>query len=372
MMILITTQCFPSRLGGIESFVKNLALGLGKSNKVIVFADRYNITNDAIFDNEFKNQIIIKRTSGIKFFRRRKKIKEIKAFIESNHVKVVLADTWKSLELGADYLNEKKIPTICLAHGNEFLFNYKIKEKRIKKILSKVTCVVANSIFTMNLVKKIFKLQKKLIMIYPGAQNLSNFDKTEIFGITGDPILLTLARLEKRKGHMAIIDSVKKLISEFPNIQYVIAGIGSELVNLKKIVKEKKLQKNIIFVGQVNDLQKKFLFQKTKIMIMPTLDERQNRSIEGFGIVYIEAAFFRIPSIASNVGGTPEAVINNFTGKIVNNINDLYSTIRELLLDQNKITELGKNAQKRDLEEFSWDYVSKKYQLIIDKITKIN
>ena len=47
---------------------------------------------------------------------------------------------------------------------------------------------------------------------------------------------------------------------------------------------------------------------------MPTLDESENKSIEGFGIAYIEAAFFGIPSIASDVGGTPEAVIDKKTG----------------------------------------------------------
>ena len=82
-MILILTQCFPSRVGGIESLISNLALGLCKSEKVIVFADRHHIFYDAVFDNKFKNQILIRRVGGIKFFRRRKKIKEIKPFIES-------------------------------------------------------------------------------------------------------------------------------------------------------------------------------------------------------------------------------------------------------------------------------------------------
>ena len=193
----------------------------------------------------------------------------------------------------------------------------------------------------------------------------------DIPNITGKPILLTLARLEKRKGHIEIINSIQKLIPDFQNIQYVIAGEGPELKNLKKIVKEKKLERNIIFVGKVNEFQKKFLFKKTQLMIMPTLDDTQNRSIEGFGIAYIEAAFFSIPSIASNVGGTPEAVINNTTGKIINNIDDLFSVIRELLLDQNKIIELGKNAQKRAIDEFNWEYIAKKYLLLINKIIKI-
>ena len=105
---------------------------------------------------------------------------------------------------------------------------------------------------------------------------------------------------------------------------------------------------------------------------MPTLDETQNRSIEGFGIAYIEAAFFAIPSIASNIGGTPEAVIDNSTGKIINNIDDLFTTIQELLLDKNKINELGQNAQKRAMEEFNWDFISKKYLSLINMITKTN
>jgi phosphatidylinositol alpha-1,6-mannosyltransferase len=366
------TQCFPSRLGGIESLVSNLAIGLGKLEKVIVFADRHDVFNDAVFDNQYKNEILIKRIGGIKFFRRRKKIKEMKSFIESKQVKLVLADTWKSLELGIDYLNKKKIPVICLAHGNELLSNNKNKKDRIQKILNKATSIVANSNFTKNLVKKIINPQINLTTIYPGGVDLSKINVEEIFGITGSPILLTLGRLEKRKGHLKILDTINELIPEFPNIQYIIAGSGPELNNLKTKVKENNLEKNITFVGQVNDCQKKFLFQKTQLMIMPTLDETQNRSIEGFGIAYIEAAFFSIPSVASNIGGTPEAVIDNVTGRIINNIDDLLTVTRELLLNQNKVKKLGQNAQKRALEEFQWDYILKQYLSLIHMITKTN
>ena len=82
-MILILTQCFPSRLGGIESLVSNLALGLSKSDKIIVFADRHHIFYDAIYDNKHKDEILVRRISGLKFFRKRRKIKEIKPLIES-------------------------------------------------------------------------------------------------------------------------------------------------------------------------------------------------------------------------------------------------------------------------------------------------
>ena len=52
-------------------------------------------------------------------------------------------------------------------------------------------------------------------------------------------------------------------------------------------------------------------------MVMPTLDESHNRSIEGFGIAYLEAAFFGIPSVASKAGGASEAVLHQETGIII-------------------------------------------------------
>ncbi len=103
-------------------------------------------------------------------------------------------------------------------------------------------------------------------------------------------------------------------------------------------------------------------------MIMPTIDETHANSIEGFGIAYIEAAQYGIPSIASNVGGTPEAVLHNQTGIIVNNINELDKTIENLLENKQKRIELGKNAKIRAENELSWKKQIEKYNNLIEKI----
>ena len=153
--------------------------------------------------------------------------------------------------------------------------------------------------------------------------------------------------------------------NDFPNIKYIIAGSGRELKNLKKLVSDLNLNNTVIFVDNVNDAQKKYLFKKTKLMIMPTLDETSNRSIEGFGISYLEAAFFRIPSIASNIGGTTEAVINNKTGIIIDDIKLLHSSIKQLLIDEQKITNLGMNAEKRAISSFLWEKIVKQYISLI-------
>ena len=66
-MILILTQCFPSRIGGVENLISNLSLSLSNAEKIIVFADSHHLTNDAQYDNLYKNKITVYRTGGIKF-----------------------------------------------------------------------------------------------------------------------------------------------------------------------------------------------------------------------------------------------------------------------------------------------------------------
>jgi len=359
-MILILTQCFPSRVGGIESLVSNLALELGKNNQVIVFADQHHILHDSIYDNQKKDKIIIRRTKGLKFFRRRKKFKDTINIIESNKIKLIIADSWKSLELPIEYINKKNIPTICLAHGNEVIFKNESKKIRIKKILNKVNLIIANSKYTMDLVKKLTN-KTNIRYVYPGANDLRNVQSDEFIKLNGSPVIITISRLEKRKGHAQIIKSFKQLVRDFPNIKYVIAGEGPEKKNILNLISKYSLEKNISLVGLVNESQKEFLFKNSDLMVMPTLDESNKESIEGFGIVYIEAAFFGIPSIASDIGGTKEAVLHNKTGIIINDMNDLYKSIYDLLINDKKRIELGIEAKKRAVERFKWENVTEMY-----------
>ena len=102
-------------------------------------------------------------------------------------------------------------------------------------------------------------------------------------------------------------------------------------------------------------------------MIMPTIDESKKLSIEGFGITYIEAALFGIPSIASNVGGTKEAVLHNNTGIIIDNLDELDITISNLIENKIKMKELSENAKKRAQSQLSWVKIIKDYNKLIEE-----
>ena len=366
-MIIILTQCFPTKVGGIETLMYDIASNLSIKNDVKVLTDQQDAYKDLEFDKNNTNFSIL-RFKGLKFFRKRKKFIQLKKICSVNKIEVVIADSWKSLEIPINFLEEKKIPVISLVHGNEIITKNDMHQNRIKRILELTNAVVVNSTYTKNLLSKISKNLKKIEVIHPGVNSTNTITEQNINLKNGYPTLLTLARLEKRKGHSLILKSIFNLKKIYPDIQYIIAGNGDQLENIKKQIKKYNLDTNVNLVGTINESQKKFIFSKTDIMIMPTLDETHSNSIEGFGIAYIEASQYGIPSIASNVGGTPEAVLDNKTGLIINNINKLDETIKKLVDNKQLRNQLGENARTRAENELNWKNQILKYNKLIDDL----
>ena len=73
-MIIVLTQCFPPRVGGIENLIENLSIELSKKYEVLVLADQHNKSGDHEYDSKVNKNITVKRFGGIKFLRRQKKI----------------------------------------------------------------------------------------------------------------------------------------------------------------------------------------------------------------------------------------------------------------------------------------------------------
>jgi phosphatidylinositol alpha-1,6-mannosyltransferase len=89
------------------------------------------------------------------------------------------------------------------------------------------------------------------------------------------------------------------------------------------------------------------------------------KSVEGFGIAYVEAAQYGVPSIGGKDGGASDAIIHDKTGLICdgNNLEDLYFSLNALLKD-NKFKEFGK-AAKENSQKFHWSKIIESYKRIL-------
>jgi phosphatidylinositol alpha-1,6-mannosyltransferase len=359
-MYLIVTRAFPPELGGMQSLMWGLANEMSKNFMVKVFADYQE--NYEKFDK--KVSFSIERVGGIKFLRKIRKAQLINEFLKENKVQGIIADHWKSLELIKT--NKKKY---CLIHGKEINHSKKSSEnKRIIKILNDVEKVIANSEYTKKLAINNGVDQEKVIIINPGvnpAKELikKSLEKVESLLKIKTPRLITVSRLDKRKNHEKVIMALRNLRQKFPDIVYICIGDGDEEKNLKKLVQELGLDSQVMFFKDISDDLKNSLIAKSNIFVMPSIIHRT--SVEGFGIAYVEAAQYGIPSLGGKDGGASDAINHNTTGLICdgNNLDDIYSSLNSMI-ENKKYLEFGKNA-KEYVSKFQWPRILEEYKKIL-------
>ena len=371
--IVISTQCFPPVIGGMENLMNGLAKNLYKKKfNIFVFADGKNLIDEEKYDKNLKYEIV--RYRGLKIIRKRRKSIDIKKFLNfKKNINSIFCDSWKSAEnlIKNKVIKNEKI--FCLAHGNDVLVNKNIiKRKRIRKTFSKINYVIANSYFTKKKITDLGIKSSKVGVIYPGIERFyfdskkskNTFQKYKNF----KPILLTIARLEKRKNHLNIIYAIKELIKDFKNLLYFIAGDGPEMKNISKLIHKLNLKKNLKILGKVDDREKDLLFKISNLHVMPTIQDKKSMSIEGFGMSYIEAGIYGLPSISSGLGGTKESVIHGKTGIICNpsNISSIENSIRQVLINKKMYKKLSKNS-KNFSKKFLWKNTIKSYLKLIKK-----
>ena len=359
-MYLIVTRSFPPEIGGMQNLMWGLANEMSKNFMIKVFADYHEDHKE--FDD--KVNFSIERVGGIKFLRKIRKAQLINEFLKENKVEGIIADHWKSLEL---IKTDKK--KFCLIHGKEI--NHPVGSslnKRVIKVLNNVEKIIANSEYTKNLAINNGVDQDRVIVINPGADpvqelNKKSLEKVESLLKVKTPRLITVSRFDKRKNHEKVIMAVRNLKEIYPDIIYTCIGYGDEEEKLKKLVVELKLEDQVTFLKDIPTDLKNALIAKSNIFVMPSIIYK--KSVEGFGIAYVEAAQYGVPSIGGKDGGAADAIIHEKTGLICdgNKLEDIYSSI-ETLFTENKYLEYGKEAKNYSVN-FLWDKAIEKYKRIL-------
>ena len=179
--------------------------------------------------------------------------------------------------------------------------------------------------------------------------------------------LLTLARLssrEHRKGYDAVLEILPRLKLQFPEICYVLAGKydDKEYFRIQDRIAALGLTGSVAMPGYVPDADLPALYQMCEIFIMPSTKE-------GFGIVYIEAAWSGCQVIALNAGGASEALLQGQLGTLVppDNSQLLLEAVQHALA--NPLQPQQKSAFKQMIQQhFGFDDFCHKQQALLEKL----
>ena len=359
-MFVISTRNFPPDIGGIQSLMGGLSLSLLKHGPVKVFAEKYSEENS--FDKNIG--LDVTRVSGFKIFRKYRKANLIKEFSLKNSVKAFFFDHWKSIEK-IDNKILSNTPSFCLIHSKEINHSEgSLINKRMLKSLNKANFVISNSEYTKKLAIKNGLDEKKIKIINPGCNypikiDNKSLDQAKELYRNCFPKIITVARLDKRKNHQNILMTIKNLKPRFPNIKYISIGDGEEMANLENLKNQLGLGNEVTLLKNSSELLKVALLEQSDLFLMPSIIYK--KSVEGFGISFIEAAAYETGSIGGIAGGASDAIQNGVTGYLCDgeNLESIYDSIVKYY-DNDNFKQLSKNAFVFS-KNFHWDKIVKKY-----------
>jgi len=164
---------------------------------------------------------------------------------------------------------------------------------------------------------------------------------------SASPALIVLGRLVPHKRVELAIDAVADLSVEFPDLTLDVVGEGWWHTHLVDHARERGVLDRVRFHGHVSDEEKHRLLARAWVSAVPSVKE-------GWGLVIVEAGLHETPSIAFRAaGGVAESVVDNETGYLVNDPDELAGAISVVLRDPALRDELGRMARKH-ARSFSW------------------
>jgi phosphatidylinositol alpha-1,6-mannosyltransferase len=266
-------------------------------------------------------------------------------------------------------------PYICYVHGEEVKLpvegeTHGVMSSRqlrfiTRNVMNDATFLVANSRNTERILLEEWDIPPERIrVLYPGA-DCRHFQPAahdpaarRSLGWGERPVVLTVGRLQKRKGHDVLLRALPQILRRVPEALYAIVGEGTERPALERLTAELGLQQSVQFHGELDDAAMLACYQQCDLFVLP--NRQIGSDIEGFGMVLVEAQACGKPVIAGASGGTAETMSIPETGRVIpcDEPGPLGALVADWLLDSSLRARMGVAARAWAAAHFDWEALS--------------
>ena len=254
-------------------------------------------------------------------------------------------------------------PYIVVLHGMDFALATRNAWKRflLRCIMKRASGAVVTTNYLARQVKNATGVEAMIMPPLPAIIGTPNNQQRE----DGRVELLTVARMVERKGVQRVLSVLASDRDLSDRVHYTIVGDGAYAPTIKKLIESHHLEGVVSFHNVPDEFVIRKAYEDADLFLMPTITAPGDR--EGFGIVYLEAATFGLPSIASRIPGVDEAVLDGQTGVLVENDEELRAAIWNLVHDPSERRRLGRAARDRIEKQFTPEKVFAPLQGWIDR-----
>ena len=365
--ILMITRSFPPREGGGGNHAYGIARGLSTlGHKMIILAPPGVKTKE--FDRQQNFPVIRIPGGNMKILRVIPTLFTALWVLRRYKIEMLFLITWASFgPIGLLFKKVFNIPYCILAFGADTILHPRIRwQKRVRMwTLSHLELAVANSHFTAQRLARLGVDESRIRVIPPGTDfgkvnlNVSVRDVVEKHNLIGQRVILTISRLSLHKGHDVVIKAMPIVLRHVPDAVYIIVGRGPAEPYLRSIVEKEGLKEKVLFAGFVPDSALRKYYLVSDLFIMVSREIQDIGTVEGFGIVFLEANACLKPVIGSTAGGIRDAILDGITGFLVDPLNHdaVAEAIIRVLTDRDLTLRMGEQGRRRVLAEFGWDVI---------------
>lgn len=346
MHLVILTLDFPPEVGGVQTYLYEVARRLNRAHQVSIVTP----VKEARTPDAEMPRVIPPYANAISFWRAIHMLRPDHVLVGHAHPQLLLAAAlatrgrYATMAHGDDFLAAQQ-------HWHRPLFNW---------LLAQSQPLLTNSRATAKQLRQLGLPEPAVV--YPGTDPTQFSPGPE--ATAAPPTLLTVGRLVPRKGIDTVLRALPALLGTSADLRYQIAGDGPDRPRLGQLARDLNVAHAVTFLGRVPDEVLPEVYRRASIFVMPAHEKTDTASIEGFGIVYLEASASGLPVVAGRSRGAVEAVRDGETGLLVppNDHEVLSATLLHLLQDSALRRRLGQAGRRWVEQEMNWDRTARQIQ----------
>jgi phosphatidylinositol alpha-1,6-mannosyltransferase len=361
--LLVVTNDFPPRPGGIQTFVHELVRRLDPAD-VVVYTSRWK--GWEAFDAAQPFEVIREDTSVLlptPGVRRR-----AADLLRSRECDAVLFGAAAPLGLlGPSLRAAGASRRVALTHGHQAGWAQLPGARQIlRRIGEGVDVVTYLGEYTRRRIGSALSpaAAGRMVQLTPGVDtdvfrpDVDGAAVRERYGLGGRPVVVCVSRLMRRKGQDTLIEAFPALKQRIPDAALLIVGGGPYRGRLEQMALDSRWAQDIVFTGSVPWPELPAHYAAGDVFAMPCRTRRRGLDVEGLGIVYLEASATALPVVAGDSGGAPDAVLAGKTGWVVRDgpraVVDTVERLAELLGDPALRATVGEQGRKWVQADWSW------------------
>ncbi len=360
--VLVVTNDFPPRPGGIQTFVYELIRRL-PAEDVTVYCSKFRGWEEFDAAQPFR---VVREDTSVLLPTRSVRRRAAELLRETDSTAVLFGAAAPLGLMGDDLRAAGARRIVALTHGHEAGWAlFPGPRQVLRRIGDRVDVMTYLGEYTRSRIARALSpaAASRMVRLTPGVDterfspDVDGGPVRDRYGLGERPVVVCVSRLMPRKGQDTLIEALAEIRRQVPDTALLLVGGGPYRKKLQQLAQRLGVAEHVFFTGSVPYEELPMHYAAGDVFAMPCRTRNAGLDVEGLGIVFLEASATGLPVIAGDSGGAPDAVLDGETGYVVDGRgkSGVAGRVGACLADRDVISSLGSRGRSWVLSDWGWD-----------------